>query len=370
MHNNFYISILISSSIYFIRSPCRERTHGGLASLRPFFPVIRPISRDWSFRVASTGAAARWYPSKSGTGREFLGCVVRGVSRRDRGTEGRSCLDVGVDALIHVVIASFPPLSFSSFDPSSCRETTFWSVPFPSRGSKKRRCAWIRRPSKIDSSRKLGRMGLHVRESASGGGVSIGLAVVACVYEFERRQKYRVTARPSLSYVPRPQDNWRRFDLELIVGRRGSYFKTFHRGERETDQRGENYSSVDCRARCNISRRGEKKREKEIKLQNIRPRRPRDGPRTKQSSRCRLRVVISKGGSEKSGKGKRETRQSVAISARRARERSSHGGRAREVEWTGDNRGFEWVGREPVGLTGTSWTRCQRATSVTGIGPS
>lgn len=137
MHNNFYISILISSQIYFIRSPCRERTHGGLASLRPFFPVIRPISRDWSFRVASTGAAARWYPSKSGTGREFLGCVVRGVSRRDRGTEGRSCLDVGVDALIHVVIASFPPLSFSSFDPSSCRETTFWSVPFPSRGSKK-----------------------------------------------------------------------------------------------------------------------------------------------------------------------------------------------------------------------------------------
>lgn len=169
--------------------------------------MIRPISRDWSFRVASTGAAARWYPSKSGTGREFLGCVVRGVSRRDRGTEGRSCLDVGVDALIHVVIASFPPLSFSSFDPSSFAKQR--SDPFHSRPvvQKKRRCAWIRRPSKIDSSRKLGRMGLHVRESASGGGVSIGLAVVACVYEFERRQKYRVTARPSLSYVPRPQDN-------------------------------------------------------------------------------------------------------------------------------------------------------------------
>lgn len=96
---------------------------------------------------------------------EFLGCVVRGVSRRDRGTEGRSCLDVGVDALTHVVIASFPPLSFSTFDhpsvPSAARQRSH-SRPVVRKKKEKtdKRCAWIRRPSKIDSSRKLGANGV------------------------------------------------------------------------------------------------------------------------------------------------------------------------------------------------------------------
>lgn len=46
--------------------------------------------------------------------------------------------------------------------------------------------------------------------------------------------------------------------------------------------------------------------------------------------------------------------------------RGSHGGRRSGVIAGGDHRGFEWVGRAPVGLPGTSWTRCPRATSVTG----
>lgn len=49
--------------------------------------------------------------------------------------------------------------------------------------------------------------------------------------------------------------------------------------------------------------------------------------------------------------------------------RGSHGGRRGGVIAGGDHRGFEWVGRAPVGLPGTSWTRCPRATSVTGNVP-
>lgn len=49
--------------------------------------------------------------------------------------------------------------------------------------------------------------------------------------------------------------------------------------------------------------------------------------------------------------------------------RSSHGGRRGGVIAGGDHRGFEWVGRAPVELPGTSWTRCPRATSVTGNVP-
>lgn len=105
----------------------------------------------------------------------------------------------------------------------------------------------------------------------------------------------------------------------VVVRRTGSYFKTIRRGERETDRGGEEDCSsiVDCRARCNVSRRGEKKREREIKLQNIRPG-TRDGPRAKQSSRLRIEI-ISKGEEEREAEERDETRQS----ARRARERST-----------------------------------------------
>lgn len=116
----------------------------------------------------------------------------------------------------------------------------------------------------------------------------------------------------------------------VVVRRTGSYFKTIRRGERGTDRGGEEDCSsiVDCRARCNVSRRGEKKREREIKLQNIRPG-TRDGPRAKQSSRLRIEI-ISKGEEEREERERRgKAREELARGAqpRRQSERGGVNGR-------------------------------------------
>lgn len=173
--------------------------------------MIRPISRDWSFRVASTGAAARWYPSKSGTGREWVSWLCGARSESAWSRNGRKIVFGRWRGRSYTRCHSFLPASLflylrSSFCPF-CRETTF-SSPSHSRPvvrKKKektdKRCAWIRRPSKIDSSRKLG---------ANGVARAWACQWRRCVDRFSRASRACMNSRGGKSIGLRPVRPYRR----------------------------------------------------------------------------------------------------------------------------------------------------------------
>lgn len=241
------------------------------------------LSSPWFAQFLATGRSASRLPVLPPGGihrnqaqgeSEFLGCVVRGVSRRDRGTEGRSCLDVGVDALTHVVIASFPPLSFSTFDhpsvPSAARQR---SHPRPVVQKKKektdKRCAWIRRPSKIDSSRKLG---------ANGVARAWACQWRRCVDRFSRASRACMNSRGGKSIGLRPVRPYRR--MCRIV--------------RRTTEGDSIWSSSSFDERDRISKQFAEENEERIE----------EGRRIVRALSIAERVVTFRGGARRRGKGR------------------------------------------------------------------